>query len=182
MWRTTGDIADHYLLMDHIGFGQNGLEKYAGPNRWNDPDALNAGMGGMTKDEYLTQMSLWCMLAAPLFASNDLTHMSPETLAILTNREVIAVDQDPAGVQGHRVWQEGPTEIWTKALADGSKAVGLFNRNEVAMTMTVNFQDIGIAAPGRVRDLWAQKDLAPLDRSYTTTVPGHGVVMLRIYK
>jgi alpha-galactosidase len=182
MWRTTGDIADHYYLMDHIGFGQNGLEKYAGPNHWNDPDALDVGMGGMTEEEYRTQMSLWCILAAPLFASNDLTKMSPETLAMLTNREVIAVNQDPAGIQGHRVWQEGPTEIWVKPLADGSKAVGIFNRNEVPMTITLDFKDVGVQAPAQVRDLWTHKDLGTLDRSYRTTVPTHGVVMLKIYQ
>jgi alpha-galactosidase len=182
MWRTTEDIADHYYLMDHIGFGQNGLEKYAGPNHWNDPDALDVGMGGMTQEEYRTQMSLWCILAAPLFASNDLTKMSPETLAMLTNREVIAVNQDPAGIQGHRVWQEGPTEIWVKPLADGSKAVGIFNRNEVPMTITMDFQDVGVQAPAKVRDLWTHQDLGTLHGTYTTPVPTHGVVMLKIYK
>ena len=138
--------------------------------------------GGMTEEEYRTQMSLWCILAAPLFASNDLTKMSPETLAMLTNREVIAVNQDPAGIQGHRVWQEGPTEIWVKPLADGSKAVGIFNRNEVPMTITLDFQDVGVQAPAQVRDLWTHKDLGTLDRSYSSTVPTHGVVMLKIYK
>ena len=182
MWRTSDDVADNYLLMDHLGFAQNGLEKYAGPNHWNDPDALNAGMGGMTEDEYRTQMSLWCMLAAPLFASNDLTKMSAETLAILTNRELIAVDQDPAGIAGHRVWQEGPTEIWMKPLGDGSRAVALFNRNGSPMTITVNFQDVGIAAPTHVRNLWTHTDLEPLDGSYTSSVPRHGVVVLKISK
>ncbi len=182
MWRTTDDISDRYLLMDHIGFMQNGLEKYAGPDHWNDPDMLDVGNGGMTEEEYRTEMSLWCILAAPLFASNDLTKMSSEALAILTNREVLSVDQDPSGVQGHRVWQEGPTEIWMKPLADGSKAVGLFNRNDVPMTITTDFTDVGIQAPAKVRDLWAHKDLGTLDGSYISSVPAHGVVMLKINK
>ncbi len=182
MWRTTGDISDNYLLMDHIGFEQNGLEKYAGPGHWNDPDMLDVGNGGMTEEEYRTQMSLWSILAAPLFASNDLTDMSSEALAILTNREVIAVDQDPSGVQGCQVWEEGPKEIWMKPLADGGKAVGLFNRNEAAMTITLNFKDIGVQAPAKVRDLWQHKDLGTVDGSYSATVPRHGVVMLKIDK
>lgn len=180
MWRTTGDIQDNYLSMAYIGFEQNGLEKYARPGHWNDPDMLEVGNGGMPSEEYRTQMSLWCILAAPLFASNDLKSMTPETLAILTNSEVIAVDQDPAGIQGHRVWEEGPLEIWMKPLADGSKAVGLFNRDEHEMTMTLNFKDIGITHPARVRDLWAHKDLDTLKGNFTTSVPRHGVVMLKV--
>ena len=112
MWRTTGDIGDRYNSMILIGFGQNGLEKYAGPGHWNDPDMLEIGNGGMTDDEYRTHMTLWCILAAPLFAGNDLTKMSQTTLELLTNPEVIAIDQDAAGIQGRRAWQEGPTEIW----------------------------------------------------------------------
>jgi len=180
MWRTTGDIQDNYLSMSYIGFEQNGLEKYAGPGHWNDPDMLEVGNGRMTDEEYRTHMSLWSLLAAPLFASNDLTSMTPETLAILTNREVIAVNQDPAGIQGHRVWEEGPLEIWMKPLADGSKAVGLFNRDEHEMTMTLNFKDIGITRPAKVRDLWAHKDLDTFKGNFTTSVPRHGVVMLRV--
>ncbi|HEV2232752.1 MAG TPA: glycoside hydrolase family 27 protein [Terriglobia bacterium] len=180
MWRTTGDIQNNYLSMSNIGFEQNGLEKYARPGHWNDPDMLEVGNGGMPSEEYRTQMSLWSLLAAPLFASNDLTSMTPETLAILTNREVIAVNQDPAGIQGHRVWEEGPLEIWMKPLADGSKAVGLFNRDEHEMTMTLNFKDIGITRPAKVRDLWAHKDLDTFKGNFTTSVPRHGVVMLRV--
>jgi alpha-galactosidase len=180
MWRTTEDIADDYFNMAHIGFEQNGLEKYAGPGHWNDPDMLQVGNGGMTHDEYLTHMSLWCLLAAPLFAGNDLTKMSPATLEILTNPEVIAVDQDPAGIQGHRVWQEGPREIWMKPLQDGSKAVGLFNLQENNLPITVNFKDLGLTGSVRVRDLWAHKDLGTFEGSFTATVPTHGVAMLQV--
>jgi alpha-galactosidase len=100
MWRTTGDIADKYNSMILIGFGQNGLEKYAGPGHWNDPDMLEIGNGGMTEEEYRTHMTLWCILAAPLFAGNDLTKMSQTTLELLTNSDAIAIDQDPAGILG----------------------------------------------------------------------------------
>ena len=180
LWRTTGDISDRYDRMSVIGFDQNGLEKYAGPGHWNDPDMLEVGNGRMSHDEYLTHMSLWCILAAPLLAGNDLSQMTPETLAILTNPEVVAVDQDPKGVQGHRVWQEGPYEIWMKPLADGSKAVGLFNRGEDAAAIKVNFSDIEVAGSASVRDLWAKKDLGSFEGSYSAQVPRHGVVLVKV--
>ncbi|MGH9652990.1 MAG: glycoside hydrolase family 27 protein [Bryobacteraceae bacterium] len=179
MWRTTGDISDHYLRMAYIGFEQNGLQKYAGPGHWNDPDTLTVGNGGMNHEEYKTQMSLWCLLAAPLMASNDLTKMSPQALAILTNREAIAVNQDRAGRQGYRVHQEGPLEVWMKPLSDGSKAVGLFNRDEHSMKMTVDFGDLGIHGSAEARDLWAHKNLGTLSRSFSATVPRHGTVLVK---
>jgi alpha-galactosidase len=180
MWRTTGDIKNNYYSMAYIGFEQNGLEKYAGPGHWNDPDMLEVGNDALKPEEERMQMSLWSLLAAPLFAGNDLAKMTPETLSILTNREVIAVDQDPKGIQGHRVWQQGPMEIWMKPLADGSKAVGMFNREEHEMTVTLNFSDIGITGPAKLRDLWAHKDLGTFTGSYTATVPRHSVMMLLV--
>jgi alpha-galactosidase len=180
IWRTTGDISDNYNSMACIGFSQNGLEKYAGPGHWNDPDMLEIGNGGMTTEGYHTQMSLWCLLAAPLFAGNDLTKMSTNTLAILTNPEVIAVDQDPAGIQGRRVWQEGPLEIWMKPLSDGSQAVGLFNREGFPMTMTLNFKVLGLTEQVEVRDLWERKSKGIFNQSFTTQVPQRGVVLLKV--
>jgi alpha-galactosidase len=180
MWRTTGDITDNYYRMAYIGFEQNGLEKYAGPGHWNDPDMLEVGNGGMSQEEYRTHMTLWCLLAAPLIAGNDLTKMSPETLAILTNREAIAVNQDKAGIQGRRIWQKGPMEIWMKPLADGGKAVGMFNREETGMTMTLRLEDIGAAGSVNLRDLWAHKDLGSFTGNYTTNLPAHGAAMLRV--
>ena len=115
-----------------LASAQNGLERFAGPGHWNDPDMLEVGNGKMNEEEYRTHMSLWCLLAAPLLAGNDLSKMTPETLAILTNPEVIAVDQDPLGIQGHRVAQEGQLEVWVKPLADGSKAVGLFQSRRIS--------------------------------------------------
>ena len=180
LWRTTDDISDKWEVMAYIGFGQNGLEKFAGPGHWNDPDMLEIGNGHMTHDEYVTHMSLWALLAAPLLAGNDLSTMSKETIAILTAPEVIAVDQDRLGVQGSRVWQEGPLEVWMKPLADGSKAVGFFNRGEGASPMTLNFEDLGIATSASLRDLWNRHDLGSYPHSFTTNVPRHGVVMLRV--
>ncbi|HKS92067.1 MAG TPA: glycoside hydrolase family 27 protein [Tepidiformaceae bacterium] len=180
LWRTTEDINDSYDRMSVIGFSQNGLEKFAGPGHWNDPDMLEVGNGHMNHDEYLTHMSLWCLLAAPLLAGNDLAKMTPETLAILTNPEVIAVDQDPKGVQGHRIWEQGPYEVWMKPLADGSKAVGLFNRGEDTETVAVNFGDLGISGSATVRDLWARRDLGSFNGHYEASVPRHGVVFIKV--
>ncbi len=180
LWRTTFDISDSYMHMAYIGFGQGGMERFAGPGHWNDPDMLEVGNGGMTFDEYRTHMSLWCILAAPLLAGNDLSKMTPETLSILTNPEVIAVDQDPLGVQGRRVAQEGELEVWAKPLADGSRAVGLFNRSECVMSITALFRDIGVGETARVRDLWQRKDLGVFTSSFAAEVPRHGVVMVNV--
>src|SRR5215471_14779186 len=131
LWRTTGDIQDCWdCKRDWGGMGfvhildlQNTLEAYAGPGHWNDPDMLEVGNGGMTTSEYRAHFSLWCILAAPLMAGNDIRSMSSDIATILTNKEVIAVDQDPLGVQGRRVRRDGKQEIWAKQLADGSRAV-----------------------------------------------------------
>jgi alpha-galactosidase len=180
LWRTTGDISDQYRVMAEIGFSQNGLEKFAEPGHWNDPDMLEVGNGGMNEDEYRTHMSLWAILAAPLIAGNDLTRMTPFTVELLTNREVIAVDQDSLGRQGYRIAQEGPFEIWMKPLADGSKAVGLFNRQRNTEQMTVNLTLLGVDGEASVRDLWLKKDLGTVSGKFSAYVPSHGVVMVRI--
>jgi alpha-galactosidase len=179
MWRTTDDISDSYRSMALIGFSQAGLEKFAGPGHWNDPDMLEIGNGGMTADQYRTQMSLWAILAAPLLAGNDLSKMDETTKSILINKEVIAVDQDKLGAQGSRI---GPPQIWMKPLSDGSKAVALFNYviDDEAEPLTLKFKDIGFSGPVLIRDLWAHKDLGVFHDSYTVTVPQGGVVMLRI--
>ena len=181
LWRTTDDIRDNYRSMALIGFSQAGLEKYAGLGHWNDPDMLEIGNGGMNVDQYRTQMSLWSILAAPLLAGNDLSEMDATTKSILLNKEVIAVDQDRLGIQGHRV---GPPQIWEKPLSGGAKAVALFNyvTDDEAEPFTLYFKDVGIAGPVHARDLWAHKDLGILHGSYTVTIPQGGVVMLKLWK
>ena len=181
-WRTTDDIEDNWNSMSTIGFQQNGLEAFAGPGHWNDPDMLEVGNGKMHHEEYVTHMSLWCLLSAPLLAGNDLAKMSPETLAILTNPEIVALDQDPKGAQAHRIWEEGPYEIWSKPLADGSMAVGLFNRGEDSEKITLKLQDVGMMGPVTVRDLWGRKDLGKFHGTFATDVPRHGVVVVRIHQ
>jgi alpha-galactosidase len=190
LWRTTGDIQDCWdCKRDWGGMGvvhildlQDGLESYAGPGRWNDPDMLEVGNGGMTTAEYRSHFSLWCLLAAPLMAGNDLRSMSREVAEILTNREVIAVDQDPLGMQGRRVKRNGDQEVWAKQLADGGRAVVLFNRGQKAAAVTVSWTDIGYPPhlTAKVRDLWSHKDLGNLSGNFSAEVPSHGVVMVTI--
>lgn len=182
LWRTTGDIEPSYDRVSVIGFSQAGLSKYAGPEHWNDPDMLEIGNGKMTHDENLTHMSLWVILAAPLIAGNDLSHMTPETLAILTNREAIAIDQDPLGIQGDRVSAIGPVEIWDKALKGGDKAVAIFNRAQSALPITLKLTAVGFPNGARARNIWEAKDLGRINGSYTVEVPRHGVVLLRLSK
>ena len=181
LWRTTDDIRDNYGSMALIGFSQAGLEKFAGMGHWNDPDMLEIGNGGMTADQYRTQMSLWAMLAAPLLAGNDLSKMDETTKSILMNKEVIAVDQDSLGIQGSRI---GPPQVWVKPLSGGAKAVALFNyvTDDEAEPFTLMLKDLGFSGPVHARDLWAHKDLGVLHGSYTVTVPQGGVVMLRMWK
>jgi alpha-galactosidase len=190
LWRTTGDIQDCWdCKRDWGGYGvvhildlQVGLESYAGPGRWNDPDMLEVGNGGLTLEENRAHFSLWAILAAPLMAGNDLRSMTPEIRDILTNREVIGVNQDPLGRQGRKVRDDGDVEIWARELADGSRAVVLLNRDTVVTPVTVAWPEIGYTAglTATVRDLWAQRDAGKPRGAYTATVPGHGAVMVRV--
>jgi alpha-galactosidase len=183
LWRTTGDISDNWKSMANIGFDrQPGREKYAAPGHWNDPDMLEIGNGGMSDTEYRTHMSLWCLLAAPLLAGNDLRDVKPSILEILTNREVIAIDQDKLGAQGIRVAKNGDLEVWARPLADGGHAVGLFNRGDAAAKVTAKWSDIGVKGAHKVRDLWAHAGRGKAKDEYTAEVPSHGVVMLKIAK
>lgn len=180
LWRTTGDISDNYTRMSDIGFGQAGLAKFAGPGHWNDPDMLEVGNGKMNDEEYRTHMSLWAILAAPLLAGNDLANMPPETVALLTNKEVVAVDQDSLGKQGDRVYTEGPVEVWSKPLSGGALAVGIFNRHQKMLMAHVDFTKLGFIGNVQARDLWEHKDLGALPSKYDIEIPAHGVLMLRV--
>ena len=195
LWRTTSDISDKWLGskkwpdgtccefgMLNIVDLQVGLESFAGPGHWNDPDMLEVGNGGMTTPEYRAHFSLWCILAAPLIAGNDLRGMTPEIKEILTNKEVIAVDQDTLGREGSRVWKDGDREVWSKQLKDGSRAVLLLNRGGSEAEITVPWETIGY--PGdisaSVRDLWAHKDLGKFTGKFGAKVESHGVVVMKI--
>ncbi len=177
-WRTTDDIQDNYMSMSNIGFAQAGLSKYAGPGHWNDPDMLEVGNGKMNNNEYLTHMSLWAMLAAPLLAGNDLSKMSDETKSILMNKDVIAIDQDPLGKQGDRVSAVGPFEVWSKPLQNGALAVALFNRGHDSEEMSLPMKELGLTAGSKIHNVWVPSDIG----HGPWVVPEHGVVLLRVSK
>jgi alpha-galactosidase len=203
LWRTTGDINDSWQSMMNLGFNmQVGREKFSNPGHWNDPDMLEIGNGHMTDVEYQTHMSLWSLLAAPLLAGNDLRDMKPSILEILTNKEVIAVDQDKLGKQAVRVAPPVPAaesesvpkagrggsttggllQVFARPLADGGHAVGLFNLGTETAKVTAKWSDIGIKGSHKVRDLWKHADLGSIKDEFTADVPSHGVVMIKIAK
>jgi alpha-galactosidase len=189
LWRTTGDIYDHWqgprtysLGMLDIVDRNEPLWPYAGPGHWNDPDMLEVGNGGMTDSEYRSHFSLWAMMAAPLIAGNDVASMSEATRAILLNREVIAVDQDALGVQGRRVRRDGDRELWVKPLAGGARAILLLNRGAAPTEIAFTWDEIGYPPrlKARIRDLWQHKDLPRRAGAFSATVAPHGVAMLRV--
>ncbi len=189
LWRTTGDISDHWNSLLSILDLSSQYWSAARPGAWNDPDMLEVGNGGMTNDEYRAHFSLWALMAAPLMAGNDLrtlvgdARQTRNIREILTNSEVIAIDQDSLGVQGMLVQNYPPElQVWARPLADSSRAVVLFNRASVPTSMTVSWSRIGITSDSaRVRDLWAHTDAGTVSRRYSTLVPSHGVVMLRVW-
>ncbi len=180
LWRTTDDIRDEWASMIGNIEKQVPTAPYAGPGHWNDPDMLEIGNGHMTDDEYRTHMSLWALAAAPLLAGNDIRTMSDATKAILLNKEVIAVDQDPLGKQASPV-SHGQLQTWVKPLADGSVAVGLVNLGSSAAQGKIMAADLPLhGGAGQARDLWAHKDVTFTNGVYTATVPSHGVLILRV--
>jgi alpha-galactosidase len=195
LWRTTGDISDHWegkkkwddgsccsMGMLDIVDAQVGLEGAAGPGHWNDPDMLEVGNGGMTNLEYRAHFSFWAMLAAPLIAGNDLRSMAPEIKAILTNKEVIAVNQDVLGMQGRRIRKDGDKEVWMKQLKDGSRAVILFNRGKEETEVSVAWTELGYPEhlSASVRDLWAGKDLGKATGKFSAKVASHEALVVKV--
>jgi alpha-galactosidase len=190
LWRTTSDIDDTWDSVAWIIGANSRLAEAAGPGGWNDPDMLEVGNGGMTFDEYKTHFSLWAIMAAPLMAGNDLRAMTAETKAILLNKEVVAIDQDPLGAQGRVVIERGyGGQVWMKPLADGSKAVAFVNYSKGELDQYVRWAQIGLPpGPAKVRDLWAHQDLGVhtdtgknYDERFKVKVPSHGVVLVRIW-
>ena len=188
-WRTTGDIRDNWGSMTRNGFAEADHYQYAGPGHWNDPDMLVVGKVGwgpslhttqLTPNEQYTHITLWSLCSSPLLIGCDMTQLDDFTLNLLTNDEVLAVNQDPLGQEAHRIWSKDDTEVWAKDLQDGTKAVGLFNRDELPQSITVSWSDLGLTGKQAIRDLWRQKDLDPSDTSYTTQVPRHGAVLIRV--
>ena len=205
LWRTTGDISNCFDCIEEHGtwksWGvmqivdkQEGLRQYAGPGHWNDPDMLEIGNGKLTPGEDRAHFTLWSLLAAPLITGNDIRSMSPATQQVLTNHEVIAVNQDPLGVQGFRYAAQDSLETWLKPLADGSWAVAFLNRGKKPRPVAFSWNATPVKddlsktelnakkTPYQVRNLWTKKDLGTTKKPFAGTVPGHDVVLLLLAK
>jgi alpha-galactosidase len=189
LWRVTGDITDTWSSMSGIGFAQTGHEQYAGPGHWNDTDMLVVGKVGwgaplrdtkLTPNEQLAHISLWALQAAPLIIGADLSQIDEFTTNLLGNPEVLAVSQDTLGKAAGRTTQNGRSEVWARRLSDGRTAVGLFNRDLIAQTVTVKWSELGLSGEQPVRDLWQRKDLGAKRDQLSVTVPRHGVLFVAI--
>jgi alpha-galactosidase len=190
LWRSTEDIQNCWdCKADWGGLGvvrildlMDGIEYAAGPGHWNDPDMLEVGNGKLTPDESRAHFGMWCMLAAPLISGNDLSHMDADTLAVLTNKEVIAIDQDPLGKQASRVRKEGDKEVWARELEGGNRAVALLNRAATPQEITVKWEDIGYPAhlSAALHDVWQHKDLGTMTGSFTATVAPHAALIVTV--
>ncbi len=195
-WRTTDDITDNWGSLSSIGFNQDGHEKYAGPGHWNDPDMLVVGKVGwgpslhptkLKPNEQITHISLWCLLSSPLLIGCDMSGIDKFTLALLTNDEVLDINQDPLGKPAGRILKDGNNEVWARPLFDGTMAVGLFNRGGLTATIKVSWSDLKLNGPRPangypVRDLWLHKDLGVQADGYEASVPPHGTVLIKVGK
>jgi alpha-galactosidase len=196
-WRTAGDLGGSFegipaaLFRDGFDvYAQKQLHKFGGPGGWNDPDYLLLGYLSnwkgqtvptpLSPNEQYTHVSLWCLLAAPLIFSGDMTRLDPFTLSLLTNDEVLEVDQDPWGKPGHPIERNGTSEVWAKDMEDGTKVVGLFNRDDQFREVGVRWSQLGIEGPQQPRDLWRQQDLKICGNEFRALVPSHGVVLVRL--
>jgi hypothetical protein len=191
LWRTTGDITDTWKSMSEIGFAQVKNAPYAGPGRWNDPDMLVVGWVGwgptlhptqLTPDEQYTHISLWALLSAPLLIGCDLERLDDFTLNLLTNDEVLAIDQDRLGRQAAPRWRRADHQVWVKELDGGARAIGVFNLGDATRTVDVPLRELGLKGSWSARDIWRQQDLAPVSGTFSVKVPSHGVVLLRLAK
>ncbi len=189
VWRTTGDISDSWESIFNILSRQENLYSYAGPGHWNDPDMLQIGqlsfsnkphITGLTPDEQYTQISLWCLLSAPLLIGCDVNKLDDFTLNLLSNDEVISVDQDVLGKQAKLIIKKNDYQIWMKEMEDGSKAIGILNLKNSYQTISVNWNELQLKENEKVRDLWRQKDLGSFANSFSTKVAPHGVRLLKV--
>jgi alpha-galactosidase len=191
LWRTTGDLENSWTNLESVGFRQAGREVYAGPGHWNDTDMLIVGKLSwgrgelvdtkLTRNEQLVHLSLWALQAAPLMIGADMSQLDDWTIDLLTNDEVLAVTNDPLGRAGGRVWSDGGRlEVWARPLADGTMAVGLFNRGLQPYEITARWSDLGLSGDQPVRDLWSQQDLGVFDGGFGATVPRHGVRFVKV--
>jgi alpha-galactosidase len=186
LWRTTGDITDCYDCQEVYSMGwriilksQIGLEKYAGPDHWNDPDMLEVGNPGLSMAESRAHFSLWCILAAPLMAGNDIRKMTGEVRDILTNKEVIAIDQDALGKQGYQFMEQPGKEIWVRELSDGKWAVCFFNSGDDNLPLRVNWANFPfLKGVYDIRDVWLKKNLDTTAKDFACKIKPHDAVLL----
>jgi alpha-galactosidase len=182
-WRVTGDINPNWKSIQQHGFElHKGLEKWANPGHWNDPDMLEVGNGSLTPDENYTHMTQWCILASPLLIGCDMTKISPFIVSLFSNDEVLAVNQDALGKQGALLRRDdaAKTEVWTKPLADGTVAVAFYNRGETPAAVAVSWSELGLSGAQPVRDLWREKDEDPQTDKFSVNVAPHGAELFKI--
>ena len=187
-WRTTGDIQDNWSSVRGIFTSQAGHESYVGPGYWNDPDMLMVGVVGfgnthpthLKPNEQITHISMWSLLSSPLLIGCDLTRLDPFTRALLTNDDVLDVNQDPLGRPAGRISQVGDAQIWARPLFDDTKAVGLVNLGSERQDITVTWSQLGLSGSQPVRDLWQRKGQGRFANGYTVSVPAHGTVLIKV--
>jgi len=188
LWRTTGDVTDCYNCQEVYSMGwkyilasQIGLEEYAGPDGWNDPDMLEVGNPGLSLAESRAMFSLWSILAAPLMAGNDIRSMSEDIRDILTNKEVIAIDQDPLGKQGYQFMVQRGKEIWVKALSNNAWAVCFFNTGDNDLNLRIHWSHLSfLKSDYKIRDLWQKKDIGTTKTHFKVSIPSHDVILLKM--
>jgi alpha-galactosidase len=189
LWRTSGDLLDTWSNLESVGFRQSGRELWTRPGHWNDTDMLVVGTVGwgpsqhptrLTPNEQMLHLALWSLQAAPLFIGADLSRLDSFTLALLTNDEVLDVNQDSLGRAAGRIWKKDRLEIWARPLSDGTIAAGLFNRGLTARPVSLRWADVNVHGPQPVRDLWRRQDLGTFSDTFTATVPSHGVVFVKV--
>jgi alpha-galactosidase len=182
LWRTTGDIQPNWNSMYTILSQQEGLQSYAGPGHWNDPDMLEVGNGRLNIHENRTHFSMWAMLAAPLLAGNDLPNMKPEIKDILTNKDVIAIDQDKLGKAAHRIYSEGEVDVWERDLAGGAKAIAVVNAGSDRYSthpFHLSLSKLGLHGTQNGKDLWTAKDIQLTD-NMPIEIASHDILLVRI--
>ena len=180
VWRSGNELEENWASIAAAGFGQNGKDTAAGPGKWNDPGLLQTGNGGLSADASRMQINLWTVLGAPLMLGNDVRIMTRETVALLSNREVIAVNQDKLGQQGKRIVQIGDTQVWAKPLADGSVAVAFFNTGTRTTAVAVTWEQLGISGPHLARDLWWRENLGTANNAYRVVLTGGTSMLLKL--
>jgi alpha-galactosidase len=190
VWRTTGDIIDTWGSLEDIGFSQDRWSQYAEPGNWNDPDMLILGNLGwsdklhatrLTPNEQYTHVTQWCMLAAPLLLGCDLSNLDAFTLNLLTNHEVLAVNQDPLGKQARKIYDKDRIQVWQKQLEDGSLAIAVYNLTEIDKDVSLDLAALNLPAKVTVRDLWRQRNVGTVTGSLPkVNIPIHGCYMYKV--